>query len=67
MVNTTKCPIYNDACTNHLDCLFQRVGGCAIVVAARNSEENKNSINQIVMDLTDIRQHLTDINRKLSH
>jgi len=63
-----KCPFYPteiNPCTTHNDCLFNRVGGCAIVLAALNAIDNKEKLNEVIDKLLDIEDELERLKRKL--
>ena len=62
-----KCPIYNtvNACDLNSNCLFLRNGGCAIVLGATISEENKKQITALSQQMHDIENQLDQIMRTL--
>lgn len=55
-----KCPIYNtiNACDVNSNCLFLRNGGCAIVLGATISEENKKQITALTQQLGNLEYKL---------
>lgn len=62
-----KCPIYNDnfACSRHPDCLFNKNGGCAIVLAATISDDNQRAIQGLKNDIEELKFLLYKIERKM--
>ena len=59
----SKCPIYNtaNACDLNPDCLFLRVGGCAIVMSATIAIENQKKIDRLEKQLRDIDYNVLSI------
>lgn len=55
-----KCPIYNtiNACDINSNCLFLRNGGCAIVLSATISEENKKQIMALTQQINNFEYKL---------
>ena len=62
-----KCPIYNEvyACDRHPDCLFNRDGGCAIVLGATIPDENAKKLGEIDDRLANVEYILQSIVNRL--
>lgn len=58
-----ECPFYKElnACITHPNCVFKKVGGCAIELGAILSEENKIKIEKLVHELNSIKSKLNNI------
>lgn len=52
----SECPIYREtaACDRHLNCVFQRTGGCAVILGAMMAEESQKKINALAARVDDL-------------
>lgn len=58
-----KCPIYNShtACQENRDCLFNRAGGCALVLAVTIAESNEKKLQSIQDEINTISHSLRNL------
>lgn len=63
MFGALECPFYKSAtaCSEHPDCLFNRTGGCSIVLGATIPEGNKRKLEDVERKLNDLVSRMSNV------